>query len=195
MAKAASQRSLDSWTKQKWRTKSGKPSTQGPKATGERYLPEAAIKAMSSSQYAASTAKKRKDKAAGKQFSKQPKGAAKTSKRYRRVQLVIDFDVDGDGKITEKEIAMKERMLEVELREEKSASQKFMAWVAMGMMIVFTVVLFTPMMTDSRVEALADLLGLFYIAQTGVVAAYMGATAYMAGKPMGNRVAMQKDMR
>ena len=84
MAKAASQRSLDSWTKQKWRTKSGKPSTQGPKATGERYLPEAAIKAMSSSQYAASTAKKRKDKAAGKQFSKQPKGAAKTSRRYRR---------------------------------------------------------------------------------------------------------------
>ncbi len=84
MAKAASQRSLDSWTKQKWRTKSGKPSTQGPKATGERYLPEAAIKAMSSSQYAASTAKKRKDKAAGKQFSKQPKAAAKTSRRYRR---------------------------------------------------------------------------------------------------------------
>jgi|TARA_R100000482_G_scaffold2934_1_gene1123 hypothetical protein len=109
--------------------------------------------------------------------------------------LVIDFDIDGDGKITDKEIAMKERMLEVELREEKSASQKFMAWVAMGMMIVFTIVLFTPMMTDSRVEALADLLGLFYIAQTGVVAAYMGATAYMAGKPMGNRVAMQKDMR
>ena len=85
MVKAKSQRSLDSWTKQKWRTKSGKPSTQGPKATGERYLPEAAIKAMSSSQYAASTAKKRKDRAAGKQFSKQPKGAAKTSKRYRRV--------------------------------------------------------------------------------------------------------------
>ena len=109
--------------------------------------------------------------------------------------MVIDFDIDGDGKITDKEIAMKERMLEVELREEKSASQKFMAWVAMVMMIVFTIVLFTPMMTDSRVEALADLLGLFYIAQTGVVAAYMGATAYMAGKPMGNRVAMQKDMR
>jgi hypothetical protein len=50
-------------------------------------------------------------------------------------------------------------------------------------------------MSDTRVEALADLLGLFYIAQTGIVAAYMGATAYMAGKPMGNRVAMQKDTR
>jgi hypothetical protein len=109
--------------------------------------------------------------------------------------MVVDFDIDGDGKITEEEVAMKERMLEIELREEKAESQKFMAWVAMGMMIIFTVFLFTPLMSDSRVNALADLLGLFYIAQTGVVAAYMGATAYMAGKPMGNKVAMKKDMR
>lgn len=106
--------------------------------------------------------------------------------------MVVDFDVDGDGKVTLEEIAMKERMLEVELREEKAESQKFMAWVAMGMMIIFTIFLFTPILTDSRVNALADLLGLFYIAQTGVVAAYMGATAYMAGKPMGNKVAMSK---
>lgn len=83
IARSKSQRSLMNWTKQKWRTKSGKPSTQGPKATGERYLPSAAIKAMSSSQYAASSAKKRKDKRAGKQFSKQPKAAAQISKRYR----------------------------------------------------------------------------------------------------------------
>ena len=57
--------------------------------------------------------------------------------------MVVDFDIDGDGKITEQEIAMKERMLEVELREEKAESQKFMAWVAMGMMIIFTIFLFT----------------------------------------------------
>ncbi len=58
--------------------------------------------------------------------------------------MVIDFDVDGDGKITVEEVAMKERMLEVELREEKAESQKKMAWIAMIMMIGFTVVLFTP---------------------------------------------------
>ena len=109
--------------------------------------------------------------------------------------MVIDFDVDGDGKITEQEVAMKERMLEVELREEKAESQKKMAWIAMVMMNIFTLVLFTPLMSDTRVAALADLLGLFYIAQTGIVAAYMGATAYMAGKPMGSKVAMKKDMR
>jgi len=85
MALAKSQKSLKSWTKQKWRTKSGKPSTQGSKATGERYIPSKAIKSMSSSEYAATTKKKRQDTAKGKQFSKQPKRVAKKTKSYRRV--------------------------------------------------------------------------------------------------------------
>tara|TARA_A100000171_G_scaffold39226_1_gene38799 strand:+ start:218 stop:463 length:246 start_codon:yes stop_codon:yes gene_type:complete len=79
----ASQKSLVNWTKQKWTTKSGKPSTQGSKATGERYLPEKAIKALSSSEYAASSAAKRKAARAGRQFSKQPKTVAKKTARFR----------------------------------------------------------------------------------------------------------------
>jgi len=77
------QQSLKNWTKQKWRTKSGKPSTQGPKATGERYLPEKAIKALSASEYAATTKAKRKATKAGKQVAKQPKKIAKKTARYR----------------------------------------------------------------------------------------------------------------
>ena len=79
----ASQRSLANWTKQKWRTKSGKPSTQGSKATGERYLPTAAIKALSSSEYAATSAAKRKATRAGRQVAKQPKKIAKKTSRFR----------------------------------------------------------------------------------------------------------------
>ena len=82
MALKKSQKSLKSWTKQKWRTKSGKPSTQGPKATGERYLPTAAIKALSPSEYAATTRAKRASK---KQHAKQPKSIAKKTARFRRV--------------------------------------------------------------------------------------------------------------
>ena len=78
-----SQRSLAQWTKQKWRTKSGKPSTQGSKATGERYLPSAAIKALSTQEYAASTAAKRKANRRGKQFSKQPRKIAQKTARFR----------------------------------------------------------------------------------------------------------------
>ena len=79
-----SQRSLKKWTAQKWRTKSGKPSTQGRKATGERYLPSAAIKALTPAEYAATTRAKRKATKAGKQVSKQPKRIAKKTRKYRK---------------------------------------------------------------------------------------------------------------
>jgi hypothetical protein len=80
------QESLRAWTQQKWRTKSGKPSTQGSKATGERYLPEAAIKALSPQEYAATTRAKRAGKKAGKQFVAQPKGVAQKTAAYRKVR-------------------------------------------------------------------------------------------------------------
>jgi len=75
-----SQKSLKKWTAQKWRTKSGKPSLK----TGERYLPEKAIKALSPAEYAATTRAKRKATKAGKQVSKQPKRIAKKTAKYRR---------------------------------------------------------------------------------------------------------------
>ena len=86
MPKKKSQRSLTAWTKQKWRTNSGKPSTQGPKATGERYLPEKAIKALSAKEYAATTRAKRKATKAGKQVARQPKKIAKKTRAYRKVR-------------------------------------------------------------------------------------------------------------
>jgi len=85
MALKKSQKSLKAWTKQKWRTKSGKPSTQGPKATGERYLPEKAIKSLSDKEYAATTRKKREATKKGKQVAKQPKKIAKKTAKYRKV--------------------------------------------------------------------------------------------------------------
>ena len=74
-----SQRSLKKWTQQKWRTKSGKKSAD----TGERYLPEAAIRSLSSAEYAATTRAKREGTRKGKQFVKQPKSIAKKVKQYR----------------------------------------------------------------------------------------------------------------
>ena len=78
-----SQKSLKKWTKEKWGTKSGKPSTQGPKATGERYLPKKAREALSPKEYAATSAKKRADTKKGKQFSSQPNKIAKKTAKHR----------------------------------------------------------------------------------------------------------------
>lgn len=82
--KSTAQKSLKKWTKEKWGTKSGKPSTQGKKATGERYLPEKARKALSSEEYAKTSRKKREDTKKGKQHSKQPKTIAKKTAKYRK---------------------------------------------------------------------------------------------------------------
>ena len=79
MSLKESQRSLRAWTKQKWRTKSGKKSSE----TGERYLPEKAIKALSSKEYAATTKAKREGTKRGRQFVKQPKKIAEKTAKYR----------------------------------------------------------------------------------------------------------------
>jgi hypothetical protein len=82
-SKSKSKKSLSKWTKEEWGTKSGKPSTQGAKATGERYLPKKARESLSSKEYAETSRKKRADTAKGKQFSQQPKSIAKKTSRYR----------------------------------------------------------------------------------------------------------------
>jgi hypothetical protein len=82
----APQKSLKKWTDEEWGTKSGKPSTQGPKATGERYLPKKAREALSPQEYAATTRAKRKGKASGQQHVKQPKKIAEKTARYRAAE-------------------------------------------------------------------------------------------------------------
>tara|TARA_Y100001937_G_scaffold57267_1_gene78547 strand:- start:58 stop:303 length:246 start_codon:yes stop_codon:yes gene_type:complete len=80
MALKKSQQSLKNWGKQKWQTKSGKKSS----ISGERYLPEKAIKSLTAQEYASTTRAKRKAMKAGKQVAKQPKKIAKKTARFRR---------------------------------------------------------------------------------------------------------------
>lgn len=77
--KTEAQKSLSKWTEQKWKTKSGKPSSE----TGERYLPEKAIKALTPAEYAATTKAKREGSRKGQQFVSQPKKIAEKVRKYR----------------------------------------------------------------------------------------------------------------
>jgi len=99
-------------------------------------------------------------------------------KKLQSDSLHNDLDVDGDGIVSDKELAL----AEVLDKHEKADAQRQMAWVAMISMIVFTLMVFLPIFPDGRIKALSDLFGLFYIGQAGVVGAYMGMTAYMNGK-------------
>ncbi len=84
--KTSAQRNLSKWTDEKWRTKSGKPSTQGPKATGERYLPEKAIRNLSAAEYAATTRAKREGTKKGKQFVPNTPAARKAGAAARKAK-------------------------------------------------------------------------------------------------------------
>lgn len=90
------------------------------------------------------------------------------------------YDLDRKGGVTDDEISRVHRITEVEILGQRAQTQKHMAWAALISMLFFTGLLFSPMVSESRVSALADLLGLFYIAQAGVVGAYMGVTAWMS---------------
>jgi hypothetical protein len=81
--KKSKRNSLVKWTKQKWRTKSGKNSVVGSKATGERYLPSKAIKKLSKKEYKKTSRVKRRSIKKGKQYSKQPKKISSKVKKYR----------------------------------------------------------------------------------------------------------------
>ena len=92
------------------------------------------------------------------------------------------YDVDGDGVVSDEELAAVAKLEELEMQEEKADAQRRMAWVSLISMLVFTGFVFLPILPDSRIQALADLFGLFYIGMAGVVGAYMGMTAYMSKK-------------
>ena len=90
------------------------------------------------------------------------------------------YDADGDGIVSDEEMANDERMLEIENRDAKEDQIRQMAWVAMMSMVIFTIILFLPFISDERISALDNLLQMFYIAQAGVVATFFGSSAYMS---------------
>jgi len=89
-------------------------------------------------------------------------------------------DYDGDGKISENDIRTAQELIEIENQDKKEDQQRRMAWLAMGSMVIFTALLFTPFISIERMNAIGDILGMFYIAQAGVVATFFGSQAYLS---------------
>ena len=79
-------------------------------------------------------------------------------------------DYDGDGQISENDIKTKQELIEIENLDKKEDQQRRMAWLAMGSMVIFTAILYTPIIDIDRLRAISDILSMFYIAQAGVVA-------------------------
>ena len=97
-------------------------------------------------------------------------------KKLEKGSAFNELDLDGDGVVSDTELAA----VEARAKHEKADAQRRMAWVAIISMLVFTIFVFLPIFPDTRIKALADLFGLFYIGMASVVGAFMGMTAYMS---------------
>jgi hypothetical protein len=97
-------------------------------------------------------------------------------------ELIKNFDLDGSGTVSEKEIELSKELIEISLREDKSASQKRMAWVAVGSMCIFAILPLMPFVPDSRLDTLASLSDMLFLSQASIVGLYFGATAMMHKK-------------
>jgi len=90
------------------------------------------------------------------------------------------LDTDGDGTVSDSEINTAQLLIDMENKDKKEDQLRMMAWVAMGSMVVFTAMLYTPFVGLERLAAIDNILQMFYIAQAGVVATFFGANAYMS---------------
>lgn len=104
----------------------------------------------------------------------------RTPKTLQEDSQYNKFDTDGDGVVSDDELAKAERIVDLENKDQKEDQLRKMAWVAMLSMVVFTVLLFLPFIGIERLAALDNILSMFYIAQAGVVASFFGSSAYMS---------------
>jgi len=102
------------------------------------------------------------------------------SKSLQKDSKYNKYDIDGDGVVNDAEMQKMEHMIEFENKDKKEDQLRQMAWMAMGSMVLFTGILFSPLVSIDKLNALGAVLQMFYLAQAGVVATFFGANAYVS---------------
>tara|TARA_B100000424_G_scaffold271011_1_gene272091 strand:- start:72 stop:389 length:318 start_codon:yes stop_codon:yes gene_type:complete len=101
-------------------------------------------------------------------------------KKLQKESKYAEYDEDGDGIVSDEELAHVKAIKETETSLRKNLAQLRMARFTLIAMGAFTLAMFfIPL---ERVQALADISNLFYISGAGIVGAYMGTTAWMNRK-------------
>ena len=103
-----------------------------------------------------------------------------SAKKLEPKSRYAEYDADGDGTVTDEELAKHQEMLQLQLQEEKADSQRRMAWVAIGSMCVFAILPVIPFIPSDRLSTLASLSDMLFLSQASIVGLYFGATAYTA---------------
>ena len=100
-------------------------------------------------------------------------------KKLQKDSEFAKYDMDGDGVVSDEELAMEERMIDLENRDKKEDAQRTMAWYALGGMLLYPVCVVVSVVAgiDTAAKILGDMAGVYFIAVAGIVAAFFGAQA------------------
>jgi hypothetical protein len=104
------------------------------------------------------------------------------TKKLQENSILDAADLDGDGIITDEELAKHERMIQIENNDRMEDQQRAMAWVSMLACIFVVFILLTPYVSVDRMDSISGFLNTFLVAQTGIVVGFMGATAWSKRK-------------
>ncbi len=108
-----------------------------------------------------------------------------TQKKLQKDSEFDKFDIDGDGIVSDEELAMEERMIRLENEDKKEDAQRKMAWFALSGMLLYPVCVVVSVVFGIEVAAkiLGDMAGVYFIAVAGIIAAFFGAQAFANKEP------------
>ena len=107
------------------------------------------------------------------------------SKTLQKDSRFLKHDLDGDGVVTDEEIAREERMIRLENNDKMQDQQRMLCWVSSVSSIILIVLAMSPVIPDTRVEMVTALLSTYVVANLGIVATFMGTTAFTRSKENG----------
>ena len=104
------------------------------------------------------------------------------SKKLQKGSQYEKFDLDGDGIVSEQELSRSEHMIRLENSDKMQDQQRMLCWVSSVSSIILIVLVMSPAIPDARVEMVTALLSTYVVANLGIVATFMGTTAFTRSK-------------
>jgi hypothetical protein len=107
------------------------------------------------------------------------------SKKLEKGSQYEQFDLDGDGIVSDEELSRSEHMIRLENSDKMQDQQRMLCWVSSISSIILIVLVMSPVIPDTRVEMVTALLSTYVVANLGIVATFMGTTAFTRSKENG----------
>ena len=107
------------------------------------------------------------------------------SKKLQKGSQYEQFDLDGDGIVSDEELSRSEHMIRLENSDKMQDQQRMLCWVSSISSIILIVLVMSPVIPDTRVKMVTALLSTYVVANLGIVATFMGTTAFTRSKENG----------